>query len=107
MSLQWDRNFAFEQSGEDDELLAELLDLLCESSESDLKKIRDAAGAGDAAAIGEAAHSIKGAAASLGLAGLRDVAYDLEKKGNAGDLDGAVSHLPALESMVSELSTLK
>jgi HPt (histidine-containing phosphotransfer) domain-containing protein len=107
MSLQWDRDFAFEQAGEDEELLAELLDLLCLSSENDLDKIRKGADAGDAVAIGEAAHSIKGASSSLGLAGLRDVAYDMEKKGNAGDLDGALSHLPVLESMVSELSALK
>ena len=107
MSLQWDRDFAFEQAGEDEELLAELLDLLCLSSENDLEKIRKGADAGDAVAMGEAAHSIKGAAASLGLAGLRDVAYDMEKKGHAGDLDGALNHLPALKSMVSDLSGLK
>jgi len=107
MSLEWDRDFAFEQAGEDEELLAELLVLLCQSSDADVSKIREAVDAGDAGAVGEAAHSIKGAAASLGLAGLRDVAYDMEKKGNSNDLEGALSHLSALESMVSELSALK
>ena len=48
MSLQWDRNFALEQAGDDDELLADLLDLLRASSASDLEKIKDAAAAGDA-----------------------------------------------------------
>ena len=78
--LHWDKAFANEQAGEDPELLAELLGLLCESSKTDLQKIKDGMAAGDSQAVAEAAHSIKGAAASLGVEGLRVVAYDIEKK---------------------------
>lgn len=84
--LKWDRSFASEQSGEDPELLAELLDLLAESSKSDLQKIMDGLADGNGQAVADAAHSIKGAAASLGVEGLRVAAYDIEKKGRANQL---------------------
>ncbi len=107
MSLEWDRNFALEQAGDDNELLAELLDLLRMSSAGDLEKIKAASTAGDYEAMSDAAHSIKGAAASMGLVGLRDVAYEIEKKGRDGDLAGADSHVSELEGLVSELDSLE
>lgn len=107
VDLHWKRDFALEQAGEDEELLAELLDLLRESSSGDLAKIKSAHETGDAVKMGEAAHSIKGAAASLGVETLRDVAYGIEKAGRENDLAAAASFLPALESMIGELSTLK
>lgn len=103
--LQWDRAFANEQSGEDAELLAELLGLLSESSKSDLQKIREGLAAGDAAAVADAAHSIKGASASLGVEGLRAVAHDIEKKGRAGQLDAV--NIADLSELVGKLETLK
>ena len=102
--LKWDKAFANEQSGEDPELLAELLGLLSESSKSDLQKITDGMAAGDSQAVAEAAHSIKGAAASLGVEGLRVVAYDIEKKGRANQL--AAIDLSDLSQLVRELETL-
>jgi len=103
--LQWDREFANEQSGEDAELLAELLGLLSESSKSDLQKIKDGLAAGDAVAVADAAHSIKGASASLGVEGLRAVAHDIEKKGRAGQLDAV--NIADLSELVGQLETLK
>ena len=107
MSLGWDRDFALEQAGDDNELLAELLDLLRMSSAGDLEKIKAASAAGDHEAMSDAAHSIKGAAASMGLVGLRDVAYEIEKKGRDGNLAGADSHVSELEGFVSELDSLE
>nr|MBF0221090.1 Hpt domain-containing protein [Desulfobulbaceae bacterium] len=102
--LQWDQSFAFEQSGEDRELLLELLGLLKSSSLSDLEKIKVGLADGDGDAVADAAHSIKGAAASLGVEGLRGVAYDIEKKGRAGlqaDIEVGI-----LEDLVGQLDTL-
>ena len=107
MSLQWDRNFALEQAGDDEELLVELLDLLRMSSADDLGRIKEAAAAGEAEAMGDAAHSIKGAAASMGVVALRDVAYEIEKKGRNGDLDGARSHIAELQGIIAELDSLE
>jgi HPt (histidine-containing phosphotransfer) domain-containing protein len=103
--LQWDRDFAFEQSGEDIELLEELLSLLVDSSASDLAKVREGIAAGDGKAVAEAAHSIKGAAASMGVEGLRQIAYEFEKKGRAGELD--TLDISALADLVGQLKSLK
>jgi HPt (histidine-containing phosphotransfer) domain-containing protein len=84
--LDWDRNFALEQAGDDEEMLAELLVLFHDSSASDLARINGGLAAGDSVAVADAAHSIKGASASLGVEGVRKIAAELEKKGRAGDL---------------------
>lgn len=105
--LQWDRKFALEQAGDDEEILAELLELFRHSSRSDLDKIRAGAAAGDPVAMGEAAHSIKGAAASLGVEAVRVLAYEIEKAGRGGDLAGALRHLPPLEELVNQLDVMK
>ena len=107
VNLQWDRAFAFEQSGDDEELLAELLALLEESSASDLEKIVSAMADGNVVAMGEAAHSIKGAAASLGVETLREVAHGIEKAGRDDDLTLASSFVDPLKELVAELGTLK
>jgi len=105
--LQWDRAFALEQAGDDEEMLAELLELLASSSASDLAAIRKAMAAGDAMGMGDAAHSIKGAAASLGIEQLASLAHAMEKAGRAGDLDGAKECFSPLEAMVAQLESLQ
>ncbi len=86
--LQWDKKFALEQAGDDHDLLTELLGLLRSFSRDDLQKIKAALKAADGDGVADAAHSIKGAAASLGFESLRAVAYEFEKRGRAADLAG-------------------
>lgn len=100
--VQWDRDFALEQAADDEELLAELIDLFHDSSASDLAAIKEGAANDDPAAMGDAAHSIKGASASLGIEGVRRIADDLEKAGKAGDLQRAKSYLPGLEEVLEQ-----
>ncbi len=102
--LQWNKEFSLEQTGGDAELLAELLVLLSSTSLADLEKIKAALAAGDSEAVADAAHSIKGASASLGVEGLRQSAYVIEKKGRAGELDGL--DLAELEDLVGQLAGL-
>lgn len=105
MDLQWDRNFALEQAGEDEELLAELLLLFLESSKTDLAKILAGTLKHDCAAVADAAHSIKGAAASLGVEGLRVQSSSIEMQGRRGVLPSAAD-LTGLEAMVQALADL-
>ncbi|MDR9501786.1 MAG: Hpt domain-containing protein [Desulfurivibrionaceae bacterium] len=107
IDLQWDRDFALEQSGDDQELLAELLALLETSSLQEFARMRMAHEEGDAAKMGEAAHSIKGAAASLGVGKLQEVAWEMEEAGRHGDLAVASSLLSPLERTISALTILK
>ncbi|MEW6594081.1 MAG: Hpt domain-containing protein [Thermodesulfobacteriota bacterium] len=105
--LQWDRNFALEQAGDDEEVLAELLELFRQSARADLEKIKAGAAGSDPVAMGEAAHSIKGAAASLGVEAVRVAAYGIEKAGRSGDLAGAMQHLSSLERLLGQLEAMK
>ena len=107
VDLQWNRGFALEQSGDDEELLAELLELFRDSGASDLEKIKQGMSAQDAEAVADAAHSIKGAAASLGIEGIRTAAYEVEKAGRAADLEAAVKLVGDLEAMMAHIKDLK
>ncbi|MBI5556070.1 MAG: Hpt domain-containing protein [Deltaproteobacteria bacterium] len=102
VDFKWDRDFALEQASDDEELLQELIDLFHSSSAGDLARIKEGAIQEDPVAMGDAAHSIKGAAASLGIEGIKCVAADLERAGRLGDLDGAKALLPDLESLLKQ-----
>ncbi len=103
--LKWNKEFAEEQTGGDPELLVELLELLSSSSLADLEKIKVALVAQDGEGVADAAHSIKGASASLGVEGLRQSSYEFEKKGRASDLTNL--DLTELENLVGQLANLK
>jgi histidine phosphotransfer protein HptB len=105
--LGWNREFALEQAGEDEELLAELLNLLCSSSIDDLARIKRGMASGDVEAASQAAHSIKGAAASMGMEGLSLLAHEIEQAGMAGDFAMIFSSLGDLEEMVLQLESLR
>lgn len=98
VKLEWDRNFALEQSGDDEEVLAELLVLFRDSSLADLDKINEGIANQSPRGMADAAHSIKGAAASLGIEAIRRIASEIEQVGRAGQL--------ASESQIAELSGL-
>ncbi|MGV1098302.1 Hpt domain-containing protein [Thiovibrio sp. JS02] len=105
--LEWDRNFALEQAGDDEEMLAELLVLFRDSSAADMERIRDGLSREDAVAVADAAHSIKGAAASLGVAGVRRVAAEMEKTGRGGDLAALARQVPELADLLAALDDLR
>jgi HPt (histidine-containing phosphotransfer) domain-containing protein len=105
--LGWNREFALEQAGDDEEMLRELLDLLLHSAQDCLERIRKSVATGDGEAAGQAAHSIKGAAASLGLTALSGLAYEIEKAGTAGELKDVRLLLSDLEKMIGQLASLR
>lgn len=106
VDLNWDRDFALEQAGDEEEMLNELLGLFRESSLADCMKIKAGIQANDATAVAEAAHSIKGAAASLGFESIRHVSHQIENAGKAGDIAAATSCLPDLEDLLQQAKEL-
>jgi len=104
--FSWDRAFALEQASDDEELLQELINLFHDSSASDLARIKEGADENNPAAMGDASHSIKGAAASLGIESIRAVASELEKAGRSGDLAGAKKLVPDLESLLRQFKSI-
>jgi len=105
--LGWDRNFALEQAGDDEAILSELLLLFRDSSVADIARIQEGLERQDAIAVADAAHSIKGAAASLGVDEIRAVAADLEKLGRSGDLSALAAPASRLAELVAVLGDLK
>lgn len=106
--LEWDKAFALEQAAEDAELLEELITIFKDSFASDMQLLREGVGeVGGAPKVCRAAHSIKGAAASLGIKGLQRVALAIEEDSRAGNLTVAKVSLAVLEEMGRELQELE
>lgn len=105
-ALNWNKEFAMEQAADDAELLAELLEIFKDSLKTDIGLIEDGLSEHDAAKISGAAHSIKGAASSLGIQGINDVALLIENDSREGGLSAAESNLDALKDLMNQLLAL-
>jgi PAS domain S-box-containing protein len=70
----------------DAELAATLLKMFAESTPEGIERLRSAIASGERAEIKAAAHYIKGAAANMCAAELRDVAYDIEMAAQDGNI---------------------
>lgn len=104
--LRWDKAFALEQAADDEELLQELIEIFKESSASDLAKLQQSLEKGDAAMARAHSHSIKGAAASLGMEGIRELTELMESDCREGSLTVATETLPQLEKRIALLQEL-
>ncbi|WP_319585579.1 Hpt domain-containing protein [uncultured Desulfobulbus sp.] len=104
--LHWNKAFALEQTAGDEELLEELLVLFRDSSVSDYTQLQQAVAAGDAAGVVRAAHSLKGAAASLGIEGIRQVASHMEADGRNNSVVVAREQLTAMGDLLEQLKNL-
>ena len=70
-----------------------MIQLFIDSGDTALAQIRDALSRGDLAAVGRAAHSLKGSSANIRAQAASDAAARLEEAARAG----AVTELPGLE----------
>lgn len=105
-ALKWDKNFALEQAADDTELLQELLEIFKGSFKADYMQIENGLKSGSPEEISAASHSIKGAAASLGIQGINEVAKAIEEDSRDGNLDVARQKLPLLLTLLEELQKL-
>lgn len=104
--LRWNKEFALEQAADDTDLLQELIEIFKDSCTNDYNLIRAGVEKRNAEQIASAAHSIKGAAASLGIEAIRDLALEMEKDSRAGKIDVAEQRLSELEGLTLELKNL-
>ncbi len=104
--LGWNKDFAMEQAADDEELLQELVEIFKESSTTDFANLKQGISKGDTAMSGSNAHSIKGAAASLGFETIREVTAAIEADCRNGSLSVATEQLPELEALLVELQKL-
>lgn len=104
--LRWNKAFALEQTGGDEELLEELLVLFRDSSVSDYAQLQQAVAVNDAEGVMRAAHSLKGAAASLGIEGIRLLALNMEADARNNSVTVARTHLTAMGDLLEQLKNL-
>lgn len=100
--LQWDYKFALRQAGGNLELLTELRQLFYEASRADLEKVKGGQHGQDARLVVAGAHSIKGAAAGLGIEAIRRVAEQLENAGERGAFYDITRLAASLEDLVEQ-----
>jgi HPt (histidine-containing phosphotransfer) domain-containing protein len=98
----FDREGAMAHVGDDAEVLRAVLEMFIDSAPARLVALDAAVTAGDARALEDAAHGLKGTAATLSLERVRALALGLEESGEAGTVAGARDRLPALEAAVEE-----
>jgi two-component system sensor histidine kinase/response regulator len=87
------------------EVLDELAELFAADTPQRLATLRQAAADGDADALAEAAHSLRGSAANLGATAMVRLCQQLERQANSGDLHAAeelVARLEALSPRVAQ-----
>ena len=88
----------------DDEDLARIVvDGFLEDAPKQIEALRTCLGAGDAPGALRAAHTIKGASATVGAEALRAVAFEMELAAVAGDFEAVEARLPDLESQLARL----
>lgn len=80
------------------EVLAQIIDNYFEEAPQLLQAMHKAANAGDAGALQQAAHTLRGASANLGAVTLSQLCKHLEAKGAAGTTAGALADLVQVEA---------
>jgi HPt (histidine-containing phosphotransfer) domain-containing protein len=83
-----------------------ILELFVEASHSDLDEIRTAVACGNATAASRAAHSLKGAAANLGLSDLSRTAHEIEEKSRESRLHETRETVRSLEELLAAVQRL-
>lgn len=99
----FDRSLALSHVGDDEEILAQVLQMFLEQAPERLAQVEAALRDGDAKTLEREAHSLKGTAATLGMSALRDSAYTVERLGAAGSLDDAGAAVADLRSALDTI----
>ena len=87
----------------DDELTQILFEAFLEDIPVQIQALKDLVKSGDTAGSARQAHSIRGASASVGGECLRNLAFEMEKAADAGDLYFVVSRMTDLEFQFGRL----
>ena len=99
-----DREGGLRRVGGDHEIYDELMELFMENSTSQIEQLKEAVKNKEADSIEKVAHSIKGAAANLGVLLVQQSAFELEQIGSGSKLDMADQ---SLDKLIYELERVK
>ena len=90
--------------GLEEEEYLELLELFVETTGSNLAKLHGGLDACDSRQVLEAAHTIKGSSANLGLTGIAEVAREVEEKARQNSLSGAVEAAQSIKGQCEQIA---
>lgn len=85
-------------------LIVTIIDSFLDDCPDYMEEIRTAIATGNAEALKQEAHGLKGAAGSIRAAPTSDAAATLEEIGHSGDLEGAEEALETLEHEIDRLT---
>ena len=105
--LKWNKEFALDQAADDLDLLRELIEIFKGSCGNDVAEIERGLDTLDTALVSGAAHSIKGAAASLGIEAMRDIALSIETDSRSGSLAVAAEKIDELKELYGALMEMQ
>ena len=87
----------------DEELVREITEMFLADLPVQLEELAAAVSSGDCLLAGQLAHGVKGASANVGGEALREMAFELEKAGKAGDLSALKTLLPRTQERFARL----
>lgn len=99
----WDRTLTLTQLSNDEQLLAELIELFREHCPRQLANINEAVSQGNSSALLEAAHAFKGAVGHFSAVEIKELAFRLENKARSEDMSDTVELYDSLEKKTHEL----
>jgi HPt (histidine-containing phosphotransfer) domain-containing protein len=99
-----DQDALLERVAGDPDFLATMVDIFVADAPTRLDAIRAGLRQSDAHVVERAAHSLKGALATMAADAAAAEAYRLEQLGRSGTLEGAAEILSALESQVDAVT---
>ena len=88
---------------EEDEYL-EIVELFLETTKTDLEKLGSGIHNDDTHQVVEAAHSIKGASANLGLMEISEVAKKVERKARQNSLEGTAEAVKSIKEGCEQIA---
>ena len=88
---------------EEDEYM-ELIELFIKTGRSDLDKLRSAIEEGNGEEAANASHSLKGAAGSLGLMEISEIAKEIEGMARNGRLEEIAESAQAIKKKIEEIA---
>ena len=101
--MGFDLSAALERVGGDEELLKEIAGLFLVDAPKSVASIRAAIDKSDAMALQRSAHSLKGSVANFGAEEAVEAAFQLEKMGTDGKLEGASEAFTVLDSEIQKV----
>ena len=105
MSPVFDEKELLDRVDNDWEFLSETVEMLSTDGRALMAEVRRASDVGDAAALGRAAHTIKGMISNFCAPTAQASAFAIEKIGKEGDLSSAPEAVTALEAHLDALTT--